>query len=84
MGGLSIQHILIFLVLAILLLGRGKVSGLMGDVANGIKAFKKNMADDAHDTNMATSGATPAAVPSAKIVQEEQLKTPLRDPVQPS
>ena len=80
MGGLSIQHILIFLVLAILLLGRGKVSGLMGDVANGIKAFKKNMADDTHDTNMATPGATS----SAKIAQEEQLKTPLRDPVQPS
>lgn len=44
--GLSWSHILIVLVLFVLLFGRGKISELMGDVAKGIKSFKKGMADD--------------------------------------
>ncbi len=44
--GLSGQHILLLLVIALLLFGRGKISELMGDVAKGIKSFKKGMADD--------------------------------------
>jgi sec-independent protein translocase protein TatA len=47
MGSLSIWHWLV--VGAVLLLvfgGRGKISDMMGDVAKGIKAFKKGMADD--------------------------------------
>ncbi len=45
--GLSWQHILLFAVVALLLFGgRGKISGMMGDVASGIKAFKKGLADD--------------------------------------
>ena len=44
--GLSWSHILIVLVLFVLLFGRGKISELMGDVAQGIKAFKNGMSDD--------------------------------------
>lgn len=44
--GPSWWQILIVLVLAILLFGRGKISDLMGDVAKGIKSFKAGMADD--------------------------------------
>ena len=44
--GLSWSHILIVLVLFVLLFGRGKISELMGDVAQGIKAFKKGMSED--------------------------------------
>ena len=44
--GLSGQHILLLLVIALLLFGRGKISELMGDVAKGIKSFKKGLADD--------------------------------------
>ena len=47
MGSLSIWHWLV--VGAVLLLvfgGRGKISDMMGDVAKGIKAFKKGMSDD--------------------------------------
>ncbi|MFT6774857.1 MAG: sec-independent protein translocase protein TatA [Paracoccaceae bacterium] len=40
---------LIVLVLVVLLFGRGKISGLMGDVAKGIKSFKKGMAEDVDD-----------------------------------
>jgi sec-independent protein translocase protein TatA len=47
MGGLSIWHWLIVLAVGLLLFGgRGKVSDLMGDVAKGIKSFKKGLADD--------------------------------------
>ena len=47
MGSLSIWHWLIVLAVGMLLFGgRGKISDLMGDVAQGIKAFKKGMQDD--------------------------------------
>ena len=39
-------QILIIILLLVLLFGRGKISELMGDVAKGIKSFKKGMADD--------------------------------------
>ena len=44
--GLSLPHILIFAVVAILLLGGGRFSNLMGDVAKGVKNFKKGMAEE--------------------------------------
>lgn len=44
--GLSAQHVLLLLVVALLLFGRGKISELMGDVATGIKSFKKGIAED--------------------------------------
>jgi len=42
----SIWQILIVVILAVLLFGRGKISALMGDVAKGIKSFKRGMAED--------------------------------------
>ncbi|MFW7269551.1 twin-arginine translocase TatA/TatE family subunit [Gluconacetobacter sp. Hr-1-5] len=47
MGSLSIWHWLIVLAVVLVLFGGGgKISTLMGDVARGVKSFKKNMADD--------------------------------------
>ncbi len=47
MGSFSIWHWMIVIVVVMLMFGgRGKISGLMGDFAEGIKAFKKGMADD--------------------------------------
>jgi sec-independent protein translocase protein TatA len=46
MGFSSIWHWVIVLLLVLVLFGRGKVSELMGDVAKGIKSFKKGMAED--------------------------------------
>ncbi|WP_029005813.1 twin-arginine translocase TatA/TatE family subunit [Azorhizobium doebereinerae] len=46
MGSLSIWHWIVVLAVVLLLFGRGKISDLMGDVAKGIKSFKKGMADD--------------------------------------
>ena len=42
-------QIVIVVVLVVLLFGRGKISDLMGDVAKGIKSFKKGMASDVTD-----------------------------------
>ena len=44
-------QIAIVVVLVVLLFGRGKISSLMGDVAKGIKSFKKGMATDSTDSN---------------------------------
>ena len=46
MGSFSIWHWLIVLVVVLLLFGRGKIPELMGDMAKGIKSFKRGMADD--------------------------------------
>ena len=50
MGGFSWWHWVILLVVVLVLFGgKGKVSDLMGDVAKGIKSFKKGLADDEDD-----------------------------------
>ena len=49
--GISFWQIAIVVVLVVLLFGRGKISSLMGDVAKGIKSFKKGMSDDASTNN---------------------------------
>ncbi len=46
--GISFWQIAIVVVLVVLLFGRGKISALMGDVAKGIKSFKKGMSSDAN------------------------------------
>jgi sec-independent protein translocase protein TatA len=46
MMGLSLPHILILAVVVVLLLGGGRFSNLMGDMAKGIKNFKKGMAEE--------------------------------------
>ena len=46
---IGIWQIAIVVILVVLLFGRGKISSLMGDVAKGIKSFKKGMATDITD-----------------------------------
>ncbi len=46
MGGVGIWQIVIVGVIVVLLFGRGKISELMGDVAKGIKSFKKGMSEE--------------------------------------
>ncbi len=56
-GGWSISHLLIVAVVVVVLFGgRGKISGIMGDFAQGIKAFKKGLSDD--ETTDSTKTAT--------------------------
>jgi sec-independent protein translocase protein TatA len=49
--GVSFWQIAVVVVLVVLLFGRGKISSLMGDVAKGIKSFKKGMSDDSSSNN---------------------------------
>ena len=49
--GISFWQIAVVVILVVLLFGRGKISSLMGDVAKGIKSFKKGMATDSTDSN---------------------------------
>ena len=46
---IGIWQIAIVVILVVLLFGRGKISSLMGDVAKGIKSFKKGMSSDVVD-----------------------------------
>ena len=48
-------QIAIVVVLVVLLFGRGKISSLMGDVAKGIKSFKKGMSDNPDQTKTTSS-----------------------------
>jgi sec-independent protein translocase protein TatA len=46
---IGIWQIAVVVILVVLLFGRGKISSLMGDVAKGIKSFKKGIASDVTD-----------------------------------
>lgn len=59
MGGLSIWHWIVVGAVVMIFFGRGKVSELMGDVAKGIKEFKKGMADDETPTAETSRPAEP-------------------------
>lgn len=67
MGGLSIWHWLVVLVVVLLLFGTNKVSSLMGEFGKGIKSFKENIADEdgkkAKDASMEEPGSLSAPVP---------------------
>jgi sec-independent protein translocase protein TatA len=70
MGSMSIWHWIIVIGVVVLLFGRGKISDLMGDVAGGIKAFKKGMADDDK------TAATDTTVPPKSIENAPPAQTP--------
>jgi sec-independent protein translocase protein TatA len=72
MGSFSIWHWLIVLVIVLLLFGAGKIPKLMGDMAKGVKAFKKGLAEDED------SGAS-AQAPS-QIDSQAAAKTAEKDP----
>ena len=61
-------QIAIVVVLVVLLFGRGKISSLMGDVAKGIKSFKKGMSDNPDQTSSLSST-------SEKTSNEESSKS---------
>jgi sec-independent protein translocase protein TatA len=66
MGSLSIWHWLVVVVVVLLLFGRGKISELMGDMAQGIKAFKKGMSDDTTEAK-----AEPAKTDPMKTINHQ-------------
>lgn len=70
MGSLSPLHWIIIIGVALLLFGgRGKLSGLMGDAAKGIKAFKEGLKDEEPKAE-----AQPAVLPRVEV-EKEQVKS---------
>jgi sec-independent protein translocase protein TatA len=68
MGGFSIWHWLVVGVIVMLLFGKGRFSDLMGDVAKGIKSFKKGMAEE-------DEPATPVPPqPAARLQQQPPIE----------
>ena len=53
MGSFSIWHWLVVGIIILLLFGRGRFSDMMGDVAKGLKSFKKGMTEDEETTTTA-------------------------------
>jgi sec-independent protein translocase protein TatA len=71
MGSLSIWHWIIVIGVVLLLFGRGKISELMGDVAQGIKAFKKGMSED-------EVAKVDPAKPDVKIIDNDNAGTAMK------
>jgi sec-independent protein translocase protein TatA len=79
MGGFSLWHWLVVGVLVLLLFGKGRFSDMMGDVAKGIKSFKKGMSEDDEKPaeprrleGSRTVDATPAADRNAAVQPDER------------
>ena len=71
MGSFSLPHILILAIVAVLLLGGGRFSSMMGDVAKGVKNFKKGMADEEEE----------ASAKPAQRIEAQQAAKPATDTV---
>ena len=63
MGSFSLMHWIVVILVVVLLFGAGRVSGLMGDVAKGIKSFKKGMSEDEDEPQRRLSAERAAEVP---------------------
>ena len=77
MGGFSLWHWLVVGVIILLLFGKGRFSDMMGDVAKGIKSFKKGMSEDDDATNLTAqhrleAERRPEAAPPVRPVVETE------------
>ena len=77
MGSFSVWHWLIVLAIVLLVFGTGRISGVMGDMAKGIKNFKKGLADDETDTADAAKkvidGGATAGVAANEAARGEKI-----------
>ena len=74
MGSFSIWHWMMFGAVALLLFGgKGKISDIMGDVAKGVKSFKKGLADDDEPTTTTASTVTPRPLESRVSVDANDV-----------
>lgn len=73
MGSMSLWHWLVVAAIIVLLFGRGKISGVMGEFAQGIKAFKKGMSEEDAKTEVVEAkpiqDQTVQAAPSAQTAE---------------
>ncbi len=71
---IGVWQIVIVVILVVLLFGRGKISELMGDVAKGIKSFKKGLADEDEQTKPIEQSRDEAMGASAETQKREQTR----------
>ena len=82
MGGFSLWHWLIVGLVILLLFGKGRFSDMMGDVAKGLKSFKKGMSEDEEAERSAGSTAErpiearPAAAPPSRAAPSRPARPP--------
>lgn len=76
MGSFSIWHWLVVLAIVLLLFGTGRISNLMGDLAKGVKAFKKGLQDEEGDAAASAGPKTLSAdaPASAEARKDEAAK----------
>ena len=67
-------QIAIVVVLVVLLFGRGKISSLMGDVAKGIKSFKRGMKDPTTDSEQSNISSSETSEDSSNEDQNSDKK----------
>jgi sec-independent protein translocase protein TatA len=70
MGGLSLWHWIIVLVVVLILFGRGRISEIMGDFGKGIKSFKEGVSEESHKPT------APAPAPPAQIAPQPVAPNP--------
>ena len=58
MGNIGWTGIIIIAILIVILFGKGKISSIMGDLAKGIKSFKKGMSDDNSSENNSSDNSS--------------------------
>ncbi|WP_221792679.1 twin-arginine translocase TatA/TatE family subunit [Aquisediminimonas sediminicola] len=72
MGSFSIWHWLVVGILVMLLFGKGRFSDMMGDVAKGIKAFKKGMSEEEETTKQVDAPpVVPPVIENSKTREEQ-------------
>lgn len=76
MGSFSLVHWLLFGVVAILLLGGGRFSNMMGDVAKGIKQFKKGMAEEDEPVRPAPTRLEAKPVDPVTVSETDRVHDP--------
>lgn len=77
MGGFSIWHWLVVGIIILLLFGKGRFSDMMGDVAKGLKSFKKGLSEEEN----AAPETPPSRIegrPAAPTIDGEPISTPDR------
>jgi sec-independent protein translocase protein TatA len=83
MGGVSIWHWIVVGIVVMLLFGRGKVSELMGDVAKGIKSFKKGMADEENPPAPTAATEPPKTIDQAAQAAAQKVEAERHAPLLP-
>ncbi len=75
MGAMSPMHWMLLLLVVLLLFGTGRISSVMGDFAKGLKAFKKNMAEDDVSMEADSRPSAPTGTISAPDIAAKRPET---------